>query len=91
MLKQYLEAGKIVTTHGLKGETKIYPWTDVPDDMLELKELYLDKGASHLEIERIRTQGNMVLAKFKGIDTIEQAQRLRGRVLYVNRNDIPLE
>ncbi len=91
MLKQYLEAGKIVTTHGLKGEVKVYPWTDAPDELLELEKLYLNNGESHLEIERIRTQGNMVLAKFKGIDTIEQAQGLRGKVLYVNRDDIPLE
>ena len=91
MLKQFLEAGKIVTTHGLKGEVKVYPWTDSPNEFLELETLYFDKGASPMEAEHVRIQGNMVLVKFKGIDVIEQAQGLRGKIVYVNRNDIPLE
>jgi len=90
MLKQFLEAGKIVTTHGLKGEVKVYPWTDSPDEFLELKTLYLDKGATPMETEHVRIQGSMVLIKFKGIDIIEQAQGLRSRIVYANRDDIPL-
>ncbi len=91
MLKQYLEAGKIVTTHGLKGEVKVQPWTDSPGELMEVGTLYLNKGTSPMEVERARGQGEMLIVKFKGIDVIEQAQPLRGRILYVDRKDIPLE
>lgn len=90
MFKQFLEAGRIVTTHGLKGEVKADPWTDSPEELLDLETLYFDKGVSPVEIERIRSQGRMVLIKFRGIDSIEQAQSLRGKVLYLNRDDIVL-
>ena len=91
MLKPFLEAGKIVTTHGLKGEVKVVPWTESPEELLDLEVLYLNKGQTPMEIESSRLQGNMALLKFQGIDTIEEAQGLRGKVLYADRDDIPLE
>ncbi len=91
MLKKYLETGKIVTTHGLKGAVKIYPWNDDPEELLDFDRLYLRKGETALEVEDGWVQGNMVVLKFAGIDTIEQAQKLRGMVLYLDRDDVELE
>ena len=91
MLKKYLETGKIVTTHGLKGAVKIYPWNDDPEELLDFDRLYLRKGETALEVEDGWAQGNMVVLKFAGIDTIEQAQKLRGMVLYLDRDDVELE
>ena len=92
MLKQYLETGKIVTTHGLKGEVKVYPWCDDAEELLDFDVLYLNKGKTALEVEDAWVQnGNMVIMKFAGIDVIEKAQELRGKVLYIDRDDVELE
>lgn len=91
MKPRFIETGRIVTTHGLKGEVKIYPWCDAPDVLLEFDELYLQKGQRRLVVEQMRLQKNMVLAKFEGIDTVEEAQKLRNQVVYLDREEIELE
>ncbi len=90
MKKQYLECGKMVTTHGVLGEIKVQPWCDAPEELAQIATLYLDGGKSPLEVERGRVHKNMALLKLKGIDSIEQAQLLRGKVLWAHRDDIPL-
>ena len=90
-MKQYLETGKITGTHGLKGEVRVQPWADTPEFLAEFDELYLDKGAIKIEITSSRVHKNMLIMKIKGIDTIEEADRLRNKVLYMNRNDVELE
>ena len=90
MKKQFLECGKIVTTHGVLGEVKVQPWCDTPEELTQIAALYLDGGKSALEIERGRVHKNMALLKLKGVDSIEQAQPLRGKVLWAHRDDIPL-
>ncbi len=89
-MQKYLETGKIVSIHALKGEVKIQPWCDSPEYLCTFKRLYSKSGDRVYEIERIRPQGNMVIAKLKGIDTPEQAQALRGRILYIDRDDADL-
>lgn len=89
-MQKYLETGKIVSIHSLKGEVKIQPWCDSPEYLCTFKCLYSKSGDRVYEIERIRPQGNMVIAKLKGIDTPEQAQALRGRILYIDRDDADL-
>lgn len=89
-MQKYLETGKIVSIHGLKGEVKIQPWCDSPEYLCTFKRLYSKSGDHVYEIERIRPQGNMVIAKLKGIDTPEQAQAMRGRILYIDRDDTDL-
>lgn len=91
MKKQFLECGKIVTTHGVKGEVKAEPWCDTPDFLLDFNTLYLDKGALAINIERIRVHKNMVVLKIEGVDTVEQAVSLRNKVLFINRDDAVLE
>lgn len=89
-MQKYLETGKIVSIHGLKGEVKIQPWCDSPEYLCGFKRLYSKTGEHVYEIERIRPQGNMVIAKIKGIDAPEQAQAMRGKVLYIDRKDAKL-
>lgn len=90
-MKQYLETGKITGTHGLKGEVRVQPWADSPEFLTEFDELYLDRGAKKIEITSSRVHKNMLIMKIKGIDSIEQADTLRNKVLYMNRDDVELE
>lgn len=88
-MKKYLEAGKAVTTHGIKGELKIYPWCDSAEVLCGLKKLYLDESGQRLvEIETAREHMNMALIKFKGFDGIDEARKLIDRVLYLDRADL---
>lgn len=91
MKKRFLECGKIVTTHGLRGEVKVLPWCDGPEDLCRFATLYLDKGATPMQVEKARTAKNMALVKFQGVDSPEAAQALRGKVLYLDRADDDLE
>lgn len=91
MLNQYLEAGKIVGTHGLKGELRVDPWCDSAEVLAKLKNLYWDKGTQKLEVVSARVHKTLLLLQLKGVDSIEQADVLRNKILYLNRDDIPLE
>ena len=91
MKKEYLEAGKIVTTHGIRGEVKIMPYTDSPELLAEFDRLFIGKNKEELYIERSRVFKNMVIAKIEGIDTPEAAEKLRSKVLYMHRDDLELD
>ena len=89
-MKRFLEIGKIVSVFGLRGEVKIQPWCDSPDFLCEFDTLYYKSGTP-VSIERARVQKNIVIMKLEGTDTVEGAQALRGRVLYMDREDVELE
>ncbi len=92
MLNKYIEAGKIVGTHGVRGEMRVQPWCDSTAFLTKFKVFYLDKnGSENITVAASRPHGNVCLVKAKGIDTIEQAERFRGRVLYIDREDCKLE
>lgn len=92
MRKQFIDTGEVVTTHGVRGEVRVYPWSDTPDFLCGFDSFYLDaKGARRMEVERARVHKNVVVVKFKGIDTIEEAEKLRGKTLYIDRDDCELE
>ena len=91
MPKRYLETGKIVAVQGLKGEVRVEPWCDSGEFLCEFDTLYFDKGETPLEITRSRVQKNIVIMKIKGIDTPEQAQNIRNKILYMDREDVELE
>ena len=91
MQKQFLETGKITGTHGLKGEVRVQPWADSPEFLSEFDELYLDKGAKKIEITASRVHKHMLIMKIKGVDCVEDAEKLRNKVLYMNRDDVELE
>ncbi|MDE5620070.1 MAG: ribosome maturation factor RimM [Ruminococcus sp.] len=91
MKKEYLEAGKIVNTHGIRGEVKIMPYTDVPELLCEFDRLFIGKERNEIIIECSRVAKNMVIAKLEGVDTPEQAEKLRNRLLYMHRDDLELD
>ncbi|MCD7828007.1 MAG: ribosome maturation factor RimM [Clostridiales bacterium] len=92
MLKQYLETGQIVSTHGVKGEVRFDPWCDSPDFMKRFKTLYFDdKGEKPVKVLSCRPHGNIVILKLQGTDTVADAQKLRNTVLYMNRDDAKIK
>lgn len=89
MKLQFLEAGEIVTTHGVRGEMKILPWADGPDFLLDFKRVRIaDKDYA---VESCRVQKTCNLLKLKGINTVEDAQALRGKTLEIYREDAPAD
>ena len=86
MKLQFVEAGEIVTTHGVKGEMKVLPWLDSPEDLVEFDRCRIAR--KDYEIELARVQKTCALIKLKGVDTVEDAQALRGKVLELYREDI---
>ena len=91
MKHEYLECGQIVGTHGLSGEVRINPWCDSPDFLLSFKTLYSGDKKAPLATVKSRVHGNVVLAKFKGVDSIAEAEKMRGSILYIARSDVKLE
>ena len=89
MQKQFMETGEIVSTHGIRGEVKVYPWADCPEFLLEFDEFRI--GGTMYEVESSRVQKNCVLLKLKGIDTVEEAMTMRGKVVEFDRTDVELE
>lgn len=90
MLKKYLEVGKIVGTHGIQGEMRVECWCNSPDFLTQFKTLYLDEGRTALSVS-CRPHKNIALMRVKGVGTIEQADELRSRVLYIDRCDVTLD
>lgn len=89
-----LKVGVITTTHGLRGEVKVFPTTDDARRFLDLKEIILDTGKEKktLNIERVKFFKNMVILKFKEFDNINDVEMYRQKELYVTReNAVPLE
>ena len=91
MHKEFLECGKIVSTHGVRGELKVEPWSDSPDFLAGFKSVCLGEEKRAYAIQKARAQKNMLVLKLAGVDTLDDAVALRGKVLYINRKDAPLE
>ncbi|MBP3242342.1 MAG: 16S rRNA processing protein RimM [Ruminococcus sp.] len=91
MKKEFLEAGKIVNTHGIRGEVKIMPYTDSPELLAEFDRLFLGKAHTEVIIEHSRAFKNMVIAKIEGVNTPEEADKLRNKLLYMHRDDLELD
>jgi 16S rRNA processing protein RimM len=90
-VKQYLELGQIVSTHGVRGEMRFNPWCDSADFATKFNTLYFDaEGKQPVAVQSARVHGNIVLLKLEGIDTMEKAQALRQKVLYIDRESADL-
>lgn len=83
---EFLEAGEIVTTHGIRGEMKLLPWVDTPEFLLEFDRVRIDER--EYTVESCRVQKNCNLLKLKGIDTVEDAMMFRGKTVELYRSDI---
>ena len=88
--KPYLEAGQIVGTHGVRGEVRVQPWCDSPEQFAAFKKLYWDNAGKQSVKLKARPHKNIALALLEGVDTVEKAQVLRGKMLYVDRKDLKL-
>lgn len=88
-MEQFLRVGVISSTHGVRGEVKVYPTTDDVNRFKELKKVILDTGREYLnlEISGVKFFKNMVILKFKGIDNINDIEKYKGKDLLVNRED----
>ena len=86
MKLKFIEAGEIVTTHGIHGEVKVLPWLDSPEMLCEFDRCRID--AIEYAIESCRVQKTCNLVKLKGVDTVEDAQAMRGKTIELYREDI---
>ena len=89
MMEKLLKGGVISSTHGLKGEVKVFPTTDDVKRFRQLKEVLLDAGDEKpvLQIEQVKFFKQFVILKFKGIDDIEDVQKYKGKDLLVTREN----
>ena len=81
-----IKVGKIVSAVGIKGEVKVYPYTDYPERFEELEGVFARE--EWLEIEKVRYQKNMVIVKFAGTDDRNAAEALRDRYLTIDKKDL---
>jgi len=86
MKQTYIDAGEIVTTHGIRGDVKVLTWLDSPDMLCEFERCRID--GKEYTIESCRVQKTCNLLKLQGIDTMEAGQALRGKTVQLYREDI---
>ena len=79
-----LEVGKIVNTHGLRGEVKVVTWTDTPDVFEELEYVYC--GSEKLTVQNVKYQKNNLIVKFAEILSIDDAEKYKNKVLTAERD-----
>lgn len=89
MQKQFLEAGKIVNTHGVTGEVKVQSWCDSPEVLLDFDTLYLSPSEP-VKVLKAYVHKNCVILRLEGVNTCEAAEALKNKVLYLNREDVEL-
>ena len=88
-MEDLLQVGIITSTHGVRGEVKVYPTTDDPRRFRRLKEVVLDTGREklNLEIEGVKFFKQFVILRFKGLDNINDIEKYRQKSLYVTRKN----
>ena len=92
MAKEFLEAGKIVSTHGLKGEMRLQPWSDDVAFLSSFESVYLDKnGGDERKIISAKAHKNICLLCLEGVDSIEKAESLRNKIVYIKKSSASLE
>ncbi len=91
--EKYLECGKIINTHGVRGACKIESWCDTPEVLCQIKTLYYKKRDEYLSLEvtKASVHKGCALVYFYGIDSLEAAELLKNRVVYADREDIPID
>ena len=85
---ELMEAGRVVGTHGVRGEVKLECWCDGPEFLSDVETLYLDGQA--IRVLSARPHKSHLLLRLEGVTGMEQAQELRGKVLHFNRDDVDL-
>lgn len=88
-MEQTFRVGVITSTHGLRGEVKVYPTTDDAKRFQKLKDVLLDTGSDLLpmEVEHVKFFKNLVIVKFRGLDSIDDVEPYKGKDLLVTREN----
>lgn len=86
-----LEVGKIINTHGLRGEVKVVTWTDAPEDFENIKKVITKKGGEivNLTVSKVKYQKNNLIVKFKEINSIEEAELYKNCILSAEKSALP--
>ena len=87
-MKEFLDCGQIVNTHGVRGEVRIVPWADSPDFLCQFSTLYIDGAPRRVLSSRVHK--GSVIAKLDGVDTVEEAMLLRDKTVQIRRADARL-
>ena len=90
---QFLECGKIINTHGVRGGLKLESWCDTPKELASLKKVYLKEETEYKchKVKRSSVSKQFVLLELEGIDNIDIAMSLKNRVIFADRNDISID
>lgn len=88
-MEQLLQVGVISSTHGIKGEVKVFPTTDDVSRFKKLKQVILDTGKEQLtlDVQGVKFFKQFAIVKFKGIDNINDVEKYKGKRLLVDRKD----
>ncbi|MBQ2839916.1 MAG: 16S rRNA processing protein RimM [Oscillospiraceae bacterium] len=86
---EFIEAGKIVNTHSVYGELKVQPWSDTDDFLCDFDVVYIDKKP--YEVERARVHKTCVLLKLCGINSINEAEKFKNKLICVDRDEVELD
>lgn len=92
-MEDMLRVGVITSTHGVRGEVKVFPTTDDPNRFKKLKKVFLDTGREQVELDisGVKFFKNMVILKFKGYDNINEIEKYKGQDLWITRGQaVPL-
>ena len=87
-MKEFLDCGQIVNTHGVRGEVRIVPWADSPEFLCQFSTLYLDGAPRRVLSSRVHK--GSVIAKLEGVDMVEEAMLLRDKTVQIRRADARL-
>ena len=93
MNKKYLECGKIINTHGIKGAVKVESWCDSPYILAELERVFLEKNGELREYDIVHSSvfKQFVILELDGVMSIEAAEKLKNQTLYLSRDDMELD
>lgn len=89
MKKKFLETGKIVNTHGIRGEVKIQPWSNTPSFLCRFKVLYINEKP--YKVLSARVHKGCVVVSFDGISDFDSANALREKIVFIDRDDAKLD
>ena len=89
MKNDFIETGKIVNTHGVRGEVKILPWADSPEFLLDFDHFYMD--GKKVKVTSARIHKACIIAGFEGVTNISAATALKGKILSIKKEDAILE
>ena len=92
-ISKYLECGKIINTHGVRGGLKLESWCDTPKDLASLKKVFLKKGAEYEghKVKKAAVFKQFVIFELEGINDIDEAMKLKNTIVFADRDDISID